>query len=339
MILNKYFLKDIFLYTASVSIIFLLIIVSSRSIQYLEQAAVGEINPSVVGWIILYRLPEFFQIILPFSFFLSLVLTIGRLSADSELTIFEQNGFSDKRIILLSLLPATLVASISLALSIFISPASSLKVADLMEAKSSEEIFQSLQPGGFLTLNKNLLIYLKERDGDELQSVFLKSSNKDSSFMEGVVFAEFASLGNNKDTLVLQNGSIYSSNKGRSSNLTFQEFQIDISNKSDSKKNLVSGDSDTVDTAKMQWNFSLAILSIIGVLLAVPISKVNPREGRYRKVLPAIFLFVLYLALLITGRGWIESGSLQPFPGLYMIHLIFLFMGAYFLYRKKQKRL
>jgi lipopolysaccharide export system permease protein len=338
MILNKYFLKDVFLYTASVSIIFLLIIVSSRSIQYLEQAAVGEINPSVVGWIILYRLPEFFQIILPFSFFLSLVLTIGRLSADSELTIFEQNGFSQKRIILLSLLPATLVASISLALSIFISPVSSLKVANLMETKSSEEIFQSLQPGGFLTLNKNLLIYLKEREGDELQSVFLKSSNKDSSFMEGVIFSEFATLGNNKDKLILQNGSIYSSNKERSSNLTFQEFQIDISDKSDSKKNLVSGESDTIGTAKMQWNFSLAIISIIGVLLAIPISKVNPREGRYRNVLPAIFLFVLYLGLLITGRGWIESGSLQPFPGLYMIHLIFLFMGAYFLHRKKQKR-
>jgi lipopolysaccharide export system permease protein len=101
---------------------------------------------------------------------------------------------------------------------------------------------------------------------------------------------------------------------------------------------LVSGESDTIGTAKMQWNFSLAIISIIGVLLAIPISKVNPREGRYRNVLPAIFLFVLYLGLLITGRGWIESGSLQPFPGLYMIHLIFLFMGAYFLHRKKQKR-
>ena len=118
MILNRYFLKDIFLYTTSVSLIFLLIVMSSRSIQYLEQAAIGEINPEVVAWVVLYRLPEFIQIILPFSFFLSLVLTVGKLSANNELNIYEQNGYTQKRIVLLSVMPAWMIALISLGLSI-----------------------------------------------------------------------------------------------------------------------------------------------------------------------------------------------------------------------------
>ena len=89
MILNRYFLKDIILYTTSVGLIFLLLVLSSRSIQYLEQAALGEVNPAVVGWVIFYRLPEFLQIILPLSFFLSLIITLGKLSADNELGILE----------------------------------------------------------------------------------------------------------------------------------------------------------------------------------------------------------------------------------------------------------
>ena len=94
MILNRYFLKTIFSYTASVSVIFLLIIVSSRSIQYLDQAARGEINPEVVFWIILFRLPEFGQIILPLSFFIGIVLTLGKLRSESEFVVMQQNGFS-----------------------------------------------------------------------------------------------------------------------------------------------------------------------------------------------------------------------------------------------------
>ena len=87
MILNRYFLKTIFSYTLAISVVFILIIVSSRSIQYLEQASKGEINPQVVFYVVLYRLAEFLELILPLSFFMSVVLTIGKLSSENELTI------------------------------------------------------------------------------------------------------------------------------------------------------------------------------------------------------------------------------------------------------------
>ena len=71
-----------------------MLIVSSRTIQYLEQASRGEINAEVVFTVVLLRLPEFLELILPLGFFLSIVLTIGRLRADSEFVIMEQAGLS-----------------------------------------------------------------------------------------------------------------------------------------------------------------------------------------------------------------------------------------------------
>ena len=65
MILYRYFLNTIFSYTATISLIFILVIVSSRSIQYLEQAARGEINAEIVFSVVLFRLPEFLELILP----------------------------------------------------------------------------------------------------------------------------------------------------------------------------------------------------------------------------------------------------------------------------------
>ena len=87
MILQRYLLKDIFSHTAAVSLVFMFVILSSRSIQYLERVTKGELSSELVFWVILYRLPEFLELIIPFSFFLALVLVIGRLCSDNEMII------------------------------------------------------------------------------------------------------------------------------------------------------------------------------------------------------------------------------------------------------------
>lgn len=339
MILNRYFLKDIFLYTTSVSLIFLVIVMSSRSIQYLEQAAIGEINPEVVAWVVLYRLPEFIQIILPFSFFLSLVLTIGKLSANNELNIYEQNGYTQKRIVLLSFIPAGLVALISLCLSIWISPESNLRADQLLAKQSSQDIFRSIQPGSFHRLNEDVLIYAKQREGKALQSVFIQKNSKKQRNSGTVITAELAALDtNNPSLLLLQKGLLYfKTNNTDSSLMTFGELKMNI-NKDPVTKGLDIKAEERSNQAEFQWNISLALISLIAVFLAVPISKVRPREGRYRRVLPAVFIFIFYLGLLITSRGWIEVGVIGVFPGMYAVHLLFLVLGFFLIYRVNFQR-
>ena len=173
MILNRYFLKTIFSYTLAISVVFILIIVSSRSIQYLEQASRGEINPQVVFYIVLYRLPEFLELILPLSFFMSVVLTIGKFSSESELTIMEQLGFSNSRIYSLLAIPAVLIALLIFFFSLVLSPGLDLRVKSLLEVKSLDETFNALLPGEFHKLNDSYLIYAKEKRNDGLKDVFL----------------------------------------------------------------------------------------------------------------------------------------------------------------------
>ena len=134
MILNRYFLKSIFSYTLSISLIFILLIVSSRTIQYLEQASRGEVNAEVVFTVVLLRLPEFLELILPLGFFLSVVLTIGRLRADSEFVIMEQAGLSALKTYYLLLIPATLISIILIYFSMVLSPGLDAKAKSLLEA-------------------------------------------------------------------------------------------------------------------------------------------------------------------------------------------------------------
>ena len=56
MILVRYLVKDIFSHTLSVSLIFLFITFSSRSIQYLEEVVKGNLDSEAVIWLILLNL-------------------------------------------------------------------------------------------------------------------------------------------------------------------------------------------------------------------------------------------------------------------------------------------
>src|SRR5690606_16697906 len=61
---------------------------------------------------------------------------------------------------------------------------------------------------------------------------------------------------------------------------------------------------------------------------AVPLARVNPRQGRFLKLIPAIILYMAYLALLVSARGWMEAGKTPAAIGLWWVHLVFLAIGV-----------
>ena len=79
--------------------------------------------------------------------------------------------------------------------------------------------------------------------------------------------------------------------------------------------------------AELQWRISLPLLVPVVVLLALPLSRVSPRQGRYLKLLPGILLYLLYLSLLLSGRGAMEDGRLPVSIGLWPIHGLFLLIA------------
>jgi lipopolysaccharide export system permease protein len=73
-------------------------------------------------------------------------------------------------------------------------------------------------------------------------------------------------------------------------------------------------------------------LVFIVTLIAVPLSKANPRQGRFLKLLPAILLYMAYLTILIAARGALERGKIPIAFGLWWVHAMFLAVGVLLLY-------
>lgn len=92
------------------------------------------------------------------------------------------------------------------------------------------------------------------------------------------------------------------------------------------------GSSEPKIQSELQWRLSMPILVLVVTLIAVPLSRVNPRQGRFLKLLPAILLYMAYLALLIGARSALDKGRISPAVGLWPVHGVFLLIGLFLVY-------
>ncbi|MBY0378336.1 MAG: LptF/LptG family permease, partial [Gammaproteobacteria bacterium] len=77
-------------------------------------------------------------------------------------------------------------------------------------------------------------------------------------------------------------------------------------------------------TAEWQWRISVPLSIPILTLLAIPLSYVRPREGRYAKLLPAILVYAAYANMMFVARNWVESGKISSDWGMWWLHLLLL---------------
>lgn len=321
MILNRYFLKSIFSYTLTISLIFILIIVSSRSIQYLEQASRGEISPEIVFSIVLLRLPEFLELILPLGFFLSIILSISKFRAESEFVIMEQSGFSLTRVYSLLSIPALIICTMLVYFSTVLSPNFELRVSNLLEVRTLEERFKSLTPGKFHKLNDEILLFAKGKDKNNLTDVFLKINDLEANSNNVIVAKRFNITELEKTFLNFEEGYSFSETKPDQ----FMSVQFD-------KLSLVNKSLDNADnrshseesTKPFIWSISIIFMTVLSMFIAVPISKISPRKGRYSRVLPGLLIFLTYTGLLLSFKG----NEVTEITSMMLTHFIFLVLAV-----------
>jgi lipopolysaccharide export system permease protein len=77
---------------------------------------------------------------------------------------------------------------------------------------------------------------------------------------------------------------------------------------------------DPSDRAELQWRLSVPISTMLLALLAVPLSRSQPREGRYGRLAIGLLVFIIYFNLLSAAKAWIEQGEISPALGLWWVH-------------------
>lgn len=353
MIVFRYLSREVLLTLTAVSAVLLVIIMSGRFIRYLAQAAQGLLDPGVLLLIMAYRIPGFLQLILPLGLFLGILLAYGRMYLDSEMTVLSATGMSQRRLFAYSLAPATVVALLAGWLSLGLAPQGIEQMERILNQQSAMTELDTLVPGRFQSMKNGSRVTYTEalsEDRTALSGVFIseKQLSSDGNKERGisVLVAESGRQEIQPDGsryLILENGYRYDGNPGQADYRAIRyetygvllpkpEVSVDVTEREAiPTRELLTAEHPRLKS-ELQWRLSIPVLVFVVTLLAVPLSRVNPRQGRFLKLLPAILLYMAYLALLIAARGMLDKEKIPAALGLWWVHGIFVLIGALLLY-------
>jgi lipopolysaccharide export system permease protein len=352
LIVFRYLSREVLLTLSAVSAVLLVIIMSGRFIKYLAQAASGQLDPSSLFLIMGFRLPGFLQLILPLGLFLGILLAYGRLYLESEMTVLSATGMSQQRLLAMTMVPATGVALIVAWLSMSLAPQGAMQFQLLLNKQDAMTEFDTLEPGRFQALNDGTRVTYTETMTDDranLGGVFISQKNQGDNQKDRGISILVANSGRQEVRpdgsryLVLENGYRYDGSPGLADYraikydtygvmLARPEISEEVTDRDALPTASLFGSQELRSIAELQWRISLPLLVFIVTLMAVPLSRVNPRQGRFLKLLPAILLYMAYLTLLTYARGWLENGKTPLVLGLWWIHAMFLAVGLALLY-------
>ena len=338
-ILSKSLNIEVLKSTAGVLLIFFFLVVSSRFVGYFEQASEGLIDPNLIYKVVILRFPDFITLLLPLSFFLGVVITMSRLYSDREIYGFFTGGLSEIDFLKYLLPQSLLFFFLTLLLSIYVAPYTKELSKEMISLDSLQEQFESIKPNQVFPLKNNEgFVFIKDKQESVFDEVVIYISNEDYS---SIVVADQLSYDdlNSIMNLNFKNGSMYQGlfEEGSSVVSTFKNLKIPVSTEENSVAKLsfarLFDYSARSTKSQMQWNISIPITIFILLIIGINLSKVEPRQGRLSVLLPAIFVYILYLSLLILARESFDNNSAITQNYIWFVHFIFLIFSIFGLYK------
>ena len=352
MIIRRYLVKQVVSTSLVVIALLTLIMMGGRLIKYFGVAAQGRLDASILFSIIGYRLPEFLTLILPLGFFIGLMLVFGRLYVDHEMAVMNGSGVSRHQLARL-LIPMTLVFMLVQAgLMLWMSPWGLRQFEQLTTSQAVRTGFDLVRPKEFISSDP-YTIYAGDLSEDRrnLKDIFFYQRAEKEGKPDVMILAKEATrveVANDSANVVdLVQGRRYEIYPGKPkyTQAEFQSYRLRLESDKEAKfesaevealptGKLWQNRNDPVVASELGWRIFVPLVMIVALGLAVALSEVSPRQGRYLKLFPALLIF----ASLIVAMMAIKTRVSKQEIGVWAYPLVlFVYAIAAALFSRKQK--
>jgi lipopolysaccharide export system permease protein len=342
-VLDRYIFREIAASWLAVTLVLLMILLTNQFARVLGDVANGSLPKDAVLNIIVLSATQYLTILVPIGLFLAVMLALGRLYRDSEMPAITACRVGPGGIYR----PLTwLIVPLALGvawLAIDLAPRAGLAIDRIGAEARREADLGSIEPGRFTTFGGGNAVVYGERvsAGGVMENVFLERHQTDGNVE--VVVAERGEQAESDDPdtrlLLLRNGRRYEGVPGTTRFRVVEFAEHGIPYRLPSLEapdptprtmpiHALLESHDLEHVAELQWRFAVPLATIILAILAVPLSRSQPREGRYGRLAIGLLMFIIYFNMLSAARAWIEQGILAPAVGLWFVHGAMLLFAA-----------
>ncbi|MEX0616034.1 MAG: LPS export ABC transporter permease LptF [Methylophaga sp.] len=348
-LIDRYMLREFFINLIAVVGVLWLIYVATRFARYLADAAVGNLPADVIFSLLWLNSLGALSVLLPIAAFLAVLLGLGRMSADNELTVIAACGIAGNRIRRNVLVFTGFMAIVVAILALVIVP-------DVLSGR------YQLEQKAKVTANTTGLVagtFKESQSGDwtfysqgydeetgQLQNVFIEIQRQPKPYIFRAETGHFEVDPRSGDKyLILEDGYRYEGDAGdldfviaeyaSHSLLVEKGGQQQYREKAKATATSVLWQrGSNEDLAEIQWRISSSVMTVILGLLAMTLAHAGPRQGRYAGLLPAVLVYIVYSNLLGVTRAWVEKGEIAPLLGMVWVHLLML--GVWWMLSNRQ---
>jgi lipopolysaccharide export system permease protein len=348
MIFKRSLLQELFSTALATLVVLIGIVLAQRMAFYLGVAARGGVASDAIDALLGFSLLRYLPMLLSLTIFLAVLMTLSRWHRDSEMVVWFSSGLglaSWMRPVLLFAMPVVVVIAL---LSIFVTPWATGKAEEFKDQLESRDELAAISPGMFKeSRHADRVFFVESFDelGNTVKNVFVQSMQHQKL---GIIVAQrgYRMVEENGDNfLVMENGRRYEGKRDAPefSITQFERYAIRVEPnevkqslptlKTRPTNELLSGDSPR-KKAELQGRLAEPIAALLLILLAIPLSFVDPRAGRSANLIMALLVYVIYNNLLGIAQVWVAQGKLSPLIGLWPVHGLLLLLTAYLFYRR-----
>ena len=334
-LLKKYLLVT---YSQTFFPIFLTLFIIT-SIMYLVRisalTSVMEINFTELLTLYSFYIPSILFYTLPISIFISIAISLSKLSTEYELIVITSFGLKPTKILKL-LFPTLLFSTIFLLINSLVLIPKANHLYETFKAKKEQEAKFNIKASEYGQQFGKWLIYVnEEKDGLYKDVVLFQQNNTTDTF----VISKTATLDNDKSQLGLHLSNGKAVNIDQTINqIDFEKMVINNNLKSSLNINSLNdlliywSDIDKNKFKRYKFNFSIlmSFFPLLSLLFFISLGFYNPRYEKNKTSIYAILLAIIFV---------IASQKLSKKYGFEVLYIIptFWILFSYLIYRVKIK--
>jgi lipopolysaccharide export system permease protein len=366
-IIDRYILKEIAYPFFLILFVLTFVLLMGKIIQLMDLMVNKGVSFIDISKLFLLLTPSFLILTIPISLLISILIGLGRLSGDNELTILKASGMSLYKLLGPVAIASLIAFIITAVTSLFLVPQSKYATKNLLFNVAKKKASIGIKEKVFNDDFKGILLYAESIPvhGDYMKGVIISDTRMSNE--PSTIIAEKAFLVSDPSlmtvTLRLENGSTHTVDKRlknyRKMDFSSYDVNLDIESSIAAAKKVSSKSSTEMTVWELSQELKTAGLEdavfremaiefyktittplscIVFGILAIPLSIRAHRAVRSRGFTLGLIIVFIYYIMRLGGEALVETGRLSPLIGTWSPNIIFSIVGFYLLIRAANDR-